>query len=69
MILLDTNVVSEPLRPAPDARVIEWIDAQAMQNGWASVSGRGVQPIAAWSLTDLYSQPRSVTHGANRWRK
>ena len=31
MILLDTNVVSEPLRHAPDARVIEWIDAQAME--------------------------------------
>lgn len=31
MILLDTNVVSEPLRPAPDVRVTEWIDAQALE--------------------------------------
>ena len=31
MILLDTNVVSEPLRPAPNTRVIEWIDAQALE--------------------------------------
>ena len=31
MILLDINVVSEPLRPAPDARVIEWIDAQPLE--------------------------------------
>ncbi|MBA3588988.1 type II toxin-antitoxin system VapC family toxin [Methylibium sp.] len=31
MILLDTNVVSEPLRAAPDTRVIEWIDAQALE--------------------------------------
>ncbi len=31
MILLDTNVVSEPLRPAPDARVVAWIDAQPME--------------------------------------
>ena len=31
MILLDTNVVTEPLRPAPDARVIEWIDAQPVE--------------------------------------
>ena len=30
MILLDTNVVSEPLRHAPELRVIEWMDAQAM---------------------------------------
>lgn len=31
MILLDTNVVSEPLRQAPDARVVEWIDAQPLE--------------------------------------
>jgi predicted nucleic acid-binding protein len=31
MILLDTNVVSEPLRHAPDARVVEWIDAQPLE--------------------------------------
>ncbi len=30
MILLDTNVVSEPLRQVPDARVVAWIDAQPM---------------------------------------
>jgi toxin FitB len=31
VILLDTNVISEPLRPAPDSRVIEWIDAQPLE--------------------------------------
>lgn len=31
MILLDTNVMSEPLRHAPELRVIEWIDAQALE--------------------------------------
>lgn len=31
MILLDTNVVSEPLRRAPELRVITWMDAQAME--------------------------------------
>ena len=31
MILLDTNVVSEPLRAAPDARVIKWIDSQLLE--------------------------------------
>jgi toxin FitB len=31
VILLDTNVVSEPLRPSPDTRVIGWIDAQALE--------------------------------------
>jgi len=28
MIVLDTNVLSEFLRPAPDERVIAWLDAQ-----------------------------------------
>ena len=36
MILLDTNVVSEPLRPAPEARVIEWIDAQPLETLYLS---------------------------------
>ena len=31
MILLDTNLISEPLRPAPDPNVIAWIDAQPVQ--------------------------------------
>jgi len=30
MILLDTNVMSEPLRQAPEPKVIDWIDAQPM---------------------------------------
>ncbi len=36
MILLDTNVISEPLRPAPEARVIEWIDAQPLETLYLS---------------------------------
>lgn len=31
MILLDTNVVSEPLRQTPEACVVEWIDAQPLE--------------------------------------
>jgi hypothetical protein len=31
VILLDTNVISEPLRRAPEARVIKWIDAQSLE--------------------------------------
>ncbi|WP_029606290.1 type II toxin-antitoxin system VapC family toxin [Kozakia baliensis] len=30
MILLDTNVISEPWKLTPDARVLAWIDAQAI---------------------------------------
>ena len=31
MILLGTNVVAEPLRAAPDARAVAWIDAQPLE--------------------------------------
>ncbi len=37
MILLDTNVVSEPLRPAPEARVIAWLDEQPLETLYLSV--------------------------------
>jgi Predicted nucleic acid-binding protein, contains PIN domain len=36
MILVDTNVISEPLRKAPDARVIEWIDEQPLETLYLS---------------------------------
>lgn len=31
MIILDTNVVSEPLKPKPEAAVIHWLNAQEPQ--------------------------------------
>jgi toxin FitB len=31
MIILDTNVVSEAMKPEPDSRVREWLDAQAAE--------------------------------------
>lgn len=31
MIIVDTNVVSEPLRPRPSNAVVEWLDAQAVE--------------------------------------
>ena len=31
MILVDTNVVSEPLRRTPEPRVTDWIDAQPLE--------------------------------------
>jgi len=36
MILLDTNVISEPLRRSPEARVINWIDAQSLETLYLS---------------------------------
>jgi predicted nucleic acid-binding protein len=31
MILLDTNIFSEPWKPAPDITVLTWLDAQAIE--------------------------------------
>ncbi len=31
MILLDTNVVSEPLKPRPDPAVVAWLDRQVVE--------------------------------------
>lgn len=31
MILLDTNVISEPWKPAADTAVLTWLDAQAIE--------------------------------------
>ncbi|WP_018952777.1 type II toxin-antitoxin system VapC family toxin [Thioalkalivibrio sulfidiphilus] len=36
MILLDTNVISEPLRREPDPRVVEWIDNQPLETLYLS---------------------------------
>ncbi len=36
MILVDTNVVSEPLHRVPEPRVVEWLDAQALETLYIS---------------------------------
>lgn len=37
MILLDTNVVSEPMLPNPNAGVIGWLDSQFLETVYISV--------------------------------
>lgn len=39
MILLDTNVVSEPLRHAGNPAVLKWLDAQAVETLYLSTIG------------------------------
>jgi predicted nucleic acid-binding protein len=36
VIILDTNVVSEFMDPEPDARVIQWLDAQQRESIWTT---------------------------------
>ena len=40
MILVDTNVVSEPLRREPEPRVAGWLDAQALETLYLSATSR-----------------------------
>jgi len=36
MIILDTNVVSETMRPKPDERVMRWLDRQPPSSIWTT---------------------------------
>jgi predicted nucleic acid-binding protein len=36
MIILDTNVLSELMRPKPEARVIAWLDGQPQTSIWTT---------------------------------
>ena len=37
MILIDTNVISEPLRVSPDPHVVAWLDGQSLETLFLSV--------------------------------
>lgn len=40
MILLDTNVISEPWKPAPNETVVAWLDAQTIETLFLGNNGR-----------------------------
>ncbi|MER8480005.1 type II toxin-antitoxin system VapC family toxin [Mesorhizobium sp. M0045] len=66
-LLLDTNVLSEVTRPAPDARVLEWLDKLDEDRSFISVvsiaeirrgvalmgEGRKREALAEWLARDL----------------
>jgi len=54
MILVDANVMSEPLRRAPEPRVAEWLDAQALETLY----------LSAITVAELRFQVRSLPAGA-----
>ena len=58
MILLDTNVVSEPLRRAPEPRVGAWLDAQALETLY----------LSAITVAELRFGVRSLPAGRRRNR-
>ncbi len=58
MMLVDTNVVSEPLRRTPEPRVAEWLDAQALET----------LHLSAITVAELRFGVRSLPAGRRRDR-
>jgi predicted nucleic acid-binding protein len=61
MIILDSNVLSELMRPKPDARVIAWLDGQPPTSVWTTsvtvLEMRfGLQVMPAGRRRDIYTQ-------------
>ena len=61
MIILDSNVVSELMRPRPEERVIAWLDRQARSSLWTtSVTVLeirfGLQIMPSGKRRDVYAQ-------------
>jgi toxin FitB len=56
VIVLDTNVVSEPLRSRPDPRVLAWLDKQAAETLF----------LTAVSLAELLSGVEKLPSGRRR---
>ena len=56
MIILDTNVVSEPLKPAPSAAVLDWLDRQAPETLY----------LTAVSLAELLAGIEALPPGRRR---
>ena len=58
MILVDTNVVSEPLRRVPEPRVADWLDAQALETLY----------LSAITVAELHFGVRALPNGRRRNR-
>ena len=56
MIILDTNVVSEPLKPSPEPSVLDWLDRQAPETLY----------LTTFNLAELLSGIEALPQG-RRW--
>ena len=56
MIILDTNVVSEPLKPAPSQAELDWLDKQAPETLY----------LTAASLAELLAGIEALPKGRRR---
>jgi predicted nucleic acid-binding protein len=57
MIILDTNVVSEPLRPKPNPEVLSWLDRQAPETLYLTA----ISVAELWLGIELLSQGKRRT--------
>lgn len=55
MIVLDTNVLSEAMRPNPDGRVLGWMNDQAVETLF----------LSSVTVAELLFGVRSLPHGAS----
>ncbi len=65
MIVLDTNVVSEPLRPAPSQAVLDWLNAQEPQTLYLTAVSlaellTGIEMLPAGRRRDALEQALST---------
>jgi predicted nucleic acid-binding protein len=61
MIIIDTNVVSELMRPRPEERVIAWLDRQPRSSIWTTSvtvfeTRFGLQVMPMGKRRDVYSE-------------
>ena len=65
MIVLDTNVVSEPIRPSPSETVLQWLDAQSRSDTYVTAISEaemigGAMALAAGARRDSLAQQISL---------
>lgn len=56
MIILDTNTISEPTKPTPDQRVMQWMSSQAVETLF----------LAATSLAEIHVGVESLPKGKRK---
>jgi toxin FitB len=69
MILLDTNVVSEPLKASCDTSVLSWIDEQVIETLYLSTISLAELRFGIAVLPEGYTlfQPRAASFTIIRW--
>ena len=56
MVLLDTNVLSELMRPSPESKVISWLDAKPEEEIW----------ISAITVAEIHLRIESLPEGRRK---